>query len=106
MLKIPEAFEGYIILKTENDVKCYALQALELQPAISANLYAPFFASGEYIDRVCDLDFITRSIAYLNELKRHKNLINDIKNKRKELAKLNTAILRERKRLAILKNKK
>ena len=97
--------EAFIITKTGNDIKCYALQYLEMRPSMSADVYAEFIASGQYIDKVCDLDFVIKSIAYSNELSTHKNLINIIKNKRKELANLEAAILQERKRLKILKNK-
>lgn len=106
MSEIPRECEAFLITKTENDIKCYALQHLEMLPSMSANVYAEFYACGQYIDEVCDLDFIIGSIAYANELSKHKNLINSIKNKRKELANLDAAILRERRRLEILKNMK
>lgn len=105
MSKMPKECEAFIITKAENDIKCYALTYLEMRPSMSADVYEEFFASDQYIDKVCDLDFVIKSIAYSNELSTHKNLINSIKNKRKELANLEAAILQERKRLGILKNK-
>ncbi len=103
MSKIPNKCEAFIITKSENDIKCYALQSLEMSLSMSADVYAEFIASGQYIDNVCTLDFITKSIAYANELSKHKNLTNAIKNKRKELANLDAAVLRERTKLTYLK---
>lgn len=86
MPRIPSECEAFIITKTENDIKCYALQSLEMSLSMSADVYAEFLASGQYIDQICDLDFIIKSVAYANELSIHKNLINSINNKRKKFS--------------------
>lgn len=98
-------FKGFIICEVNSDFVCMRLNDLQIGSTVSGRCDGVFNASGGYcfISDTDELDSLIRSLAYKSLIHRQKNLVNDISNKRKELANLKKAVAEEQKRLARLK---
>lgn len=103
---IPPDINGFILFKTDDkELHCLKLTDLRLLPSISDTIDGKWSAEGDY-NRTFDiitLKNIVKSAAYISVIRKHKNLVNEIRNKQKELANLKKATEKERKRLNQLK---
>lgn len=94
-------YKGYVLFETDDIFQCYRLQSIDVNFPMSY-YDETVTVSGiveNNITSACELDKLTKSVAYSNTLHEYKNLINDIKNKRKELQGLKNDVEREGDRL-------
>lgn len=83
-------FKGFILWKMDNELQCLELTDLRLSPSISDTIDGEWFAEGYYSSTfdISTLENIIKSAVYMNVIRRHKNLINEIRNMQRELANL------------------